>query len=145
MNAGILYIEGDKMNKKGFTIVEILFVIAIIGIITTITVIVVQNTKDKASSAIIEQEKKEIDTSLRILGIDLNDYESDIYNCMDGSWIETKCHMNTSTNKWQWVKVDVQDLKEHGYLKDSSSRCSGEVTLYNGTDDVLPEVTAECN
>ena len=120
-------------------------VIGLIGIIATITVVVVQSAKNNASSAIIEQEKKEIDTALRVLGIDLSDYESDIFNCMDGSWIESKCQVNSSTQKWQWVKVDVEDLKEHGYLKDTSSRCKGEVTLYNGNDDVLPEVTAECN
>ncbi len=133
------------MNKKGFTIVEILIVVGIIGIITTVTVVVIQSTKNKASSAIIEQEKKEIDSALRVLGIDLNDYESDIFNCMDGSWIKSKCHISDTTQKWQWVKVDVEDLKEYGYLKDNNFRCKGEVTLYNGNDDVLPEVTAECN
>lgn len=137
--------KGDKMNKKGFTIVEVLFVVAIIGILTTVTVVVIQNTKNRASDAIIEQEKKELDTALRILGIDLNDYESSIYNCKDTSWVESKCHLNESTGKWQWVKVSVEDLKRQGYLKDTSSRCSGDMTLYNGNDDVLPEVTAECN
>ena len=133
------------MKKNGFTIVEILVVIAIIGIITTVTVVIVQNTKERASSAIIEQEMKEIDTALRILGIDLNDYESDIYNCKEDSWVETKCHINEETKKWQWVEVDIEDLKEQRYLKDTSSRCHGVVTLYNGTEDVLPEVTAECS
>ncbi len=133
------------MNKKGFTLVEIILVVAIIGTIATISIVVIQNTKNKAASAIIEQEKGEIDTALRVLGIDLKDYESDIFNCMDGSWIERFCHMNSNTGEWQWVKLDVEDLKEHGYLKDNSSRCSGEVTVYNGNDTVLPEVTAECN
>ena len=133
------------MNKRGFTIVEILLAIALIGIITTVTVLVIQNTKERATNAIIEQEKKEIDTALRVLGIDLDDYESDIYNCKDGSWISSMCHISESTQKWQWVRVDIEDLKYQGYLKDNSSRCSGEVTLYNGADDVIPEVTAECN
>ena len=133
------------MKKNGFTIVEILVVVAIIAIITTVTVIVVQNTKERANNALIEQEMKEIDTALRVLGIDLNDFETEIYNCKSGSWIEPFCHINENTHKWQWVKIDVQDLKDEGYLEDNSSRCSGEVTLYNGTDDVLPEVTAKCN
>lgn len=65
----IAFIQKLK-NKKGFTLVELIVVIAIIAILTAVLIPVIGNYTADANKAADEQTKKEIETSV---GIELSE------------------------------------------------------------------------
>lgn len=63
-----------KNNKKGFTIIELLIVIAIIGLLATISVVALNGTRLKGRDAARIGNIKQIQTALELYYNDQNSY-----------------------------------------------------------------------
>lgn len=118
------------MKKDGFTLVELLAVIVIISILLIIVIPSVYIVRQKAIKGLSDEEEKNIKEAGELLGIDLDDYMTDVYNCKAGSWVALKC--TKSNDKWVEAKVSVEDLVDHGYFRDEKGHCTGELTVTKG-------------
>lgn len=118
-------------EEEGFTLVELLAVIVILAAIMVIAIPAVLNTRRSALGALSKEQEKNLKDAGKLLGVDLDDYASSIYDCKEGSWIMTssgaKC-TKTSAG-WAEVKIDVPTLVQNGYFKDENNHCSGTLTI----------------
>ena len=121
------------MKKDGFTLVELVVVIVILGMLMAFAVPRILNSQTASKKAITDQEKSAIVEAGQMVGIDLTDYMSEIYNCKSGSWIATgnRCKPLNASGKWVEVKISVKDLVDHDYLTDTANHCSGDITITN--------------
>ncbi len=115
------------MKRRGFTLVELLAVIAVLALLLILAVPMVMKARDNTIRGLNESQKKNIRYAGEMVGIDLDDYASGIYNCQEGSWIESKCTM--ANNSWTEVAVSLDDLKAQGYFEDYEGHCSGTVKI----------------
>ncbi len=119
------------MKKNGFTLIELLAVIVIIGVVMSLSVSMILNARINTEKALSNEQVKAIKEAGKLLGVDLDDYYSDVYNCNSTSWIRTtsgvSCHVEGDT--WKTVALDVKDLKDHGYFQDDANHCSGKVNI----------------
>lgn len=56
------------MNKKGFTLVELLAVVVLLGIIMTLAVVMTSSSSDKAKEKLLKTKKNEIVTGAILFG-----------------------------------------------------------------------------
>ena len=117
------------MKKNGFTLVELLAVICILGIIMTIAAVSIFGSQSTALNKLSEEEQKNIKDAGKLIGIDLDDYTSEIYNCKTGSWIAASCTKDNTTKEWTSVKVTVENLVVNRYFTDTEGHCSGTITV----------------
>ncbi len=61
-------------NKKGFTLIELLVVIAIIGLLATLSVVALNNARQKSRDAKRVSDIKQIQTALELYYADNNSY-----------------------------------------------------------------------
>ena len=66
------------MNKKGFTLIELLVVIAIIGILSTLSVIALNNARQKSRDARRVADVKQVQTALELFYNDENGYPANV-------------------------------------------------------------------
>ncbi len=120
------------MKKNGFTLIELLAVIVIIGVVMSLSVTMILNAKEKTETALSNEQIRSIKEAGKLLGVDLDDYYSGVFNCNDDSWIRTtsgvSCDVEGET--WKKVTLTVEDLKSHGYFQDDASHCSGNVSIF---------------
>ncbi len=133
------------MNKSGFTLVEILAVMVILGLLIVFAVPMVSKSKDDALKALSKEQVKNIEDAGKSLGLDLDDYMTDIYNCNSSKWVKNKCSFTDS--KWTSIKVTIDDLKAHGYFQDDGGHCSGTITVKRivDADNIVSDYKIEYN
>lgn len=125
------------MKRHGFTLMELLAVIIILSLLLIIAVPMVLKARDKALSGLSKEQERNLKYAGEMLGIDLDDYMSKVYNCKSGSWLdsESKCtKVDVKENdkvikKWVEVTVTMDELKGHGYFDDVQSHCKGTITI----------------
>lgn len=141
----ILIVEEIRdMRKKGFTIVELLAVITILGLLLTLAVPMILSASGDVQKGLSKQMERGLKESGELLGLDLDDYSSAIYNCKESSWISTKC--TKPTGIWTEATVSIQDLIDHGYFKDTNKYCSGDLTVTkSGNGYAVTLNTVTCN
>lgn len=115
-----------NIMKKGFILIELLVVISLLGILVIIGSFWSLRAKDRAIVKLTDIEIRNIKESGRLLGVDLDDYKSNVYNCK-ADWLEGKCEF--SNGKWTMAKVTHAELREHGYLEDKSEKWNGFITI----------------
>ena len=108
------------MRKKGFTLVELLAVIVVIAAVIVIATPSLLNIGDSARNKITETEKKNLIEAGKMLALDLDDSDSNLYNC--SGWI-THCDKDKNGN-WTSVTISVSDLVSHGYFTDNDNHLS---------------------
>ena len=64
-------------NKKGFTLIELLVVIAIIGLLATLSVVALNNARQKSRDAKRVSDIKQIQTALELYFVDNNGYPTE--------------------------------------------------------------------
>lgn len=131
------------MKTKGFTLVELLAVIVLLSVLLVIAVPSILNTKNNALGAISKQEKENLQDAGNMVGIDLNDPTSDIYNCKSGSWIKTCTGCSCNSN---YAKVTVEALVDNGYFDDKNNKYEGSLTITksdNGYDVNIDNVKSK--
>ena len=126
------------MENKGFTLMELLVVIGLIAILLVIAIPSVLNVKNNALKGISKQEEANIKDASLLVAVELDDYESEIYNCKSGSWIASKCS-KSSDNKWTSFSITLNDLIEHGYFSDKEKHCKGSVIVTKNTKGTYKE------
>ncbi len=71
-------------KKEGFTLIELLVVIAIIGILTTIVVVLLSNSRNKANDAKITSQFKSLQSAAESFYVlNSNNYGADTTDCSD--------------------------------------------------------------
>lgn len=115
------------MKSKGFTLVELIAVITVLALLLVIAIPGFMKARDNALQGLSKTQQKNLKYAGETVGVDLDDYMSDIYNCV-GSWIEPKCNFGTS-GKWESVELTVDELKEHNYFEDTDGHCKGSIFI----------------
>lgn len=119
-------------NKKGFTIMELIVIIGILALLLIISVPAIMNARNNAIGGLNKEQENNIKEAGKLLGIDLDDYNTEIYECKSGSWITTsgsdvKCTKDAGS--WVEVHLKVSKLVEKGYFSDEGNHCSGGLTV----------------
>jgi len=122
-----------KMNKKGFTLVEIMTVIGVMGLILVITIpsilSVKENLNEKTYSTKIEMIKKSsklyIDDNLGAITNEINE-TLNIKKCNEEIPLENGmgCTFDTASQEWRYIYVvTVEDLVNEGiYRKENNNK-----------------------
>lgn len=112
------------MKKKGFTLVELLAVIVILGLVMTITSSLVINQKKKAN----QKEVESLYSTIKNLGADVYLSEKEDNSCYSDKW-----------------------LKKNGYLKseiknpaNSNSSCTAYLIINKKNENNMFEAYVEC-
>ncbi len=67
-------------SKQGFTIVELLIVIVVIGILAAISIVAYRGVQDSANNAAVKNDLANAAKALELIKVDLGRYPSDIEN-----------------------------------------------------------------
>ena len=110
------------MNKKGFTLVEILSVIVILTIVMILIVPSVRDALTSGKNKINEISKKQINDSVKII-VDEVIY-CNMTDIAKNALGEMTCN-NAKTKLINGVDIDVSKLD----LDDKSSKCSGTINV----------------
>lgn len=95
-----------KNNKKGFTLIELLVVIAIIGLLATLSVVALNNARQKSRDAKRVADIKQIQTALELYYADQDGYPSvataaelgtGSYQCLDEDGFGSTCDSDGTT------------------------------------------------
>ena len=117
-------------NKKGFTLVELLAVMVILGILIIIMIPAVNGALNKGKEKISEINKKQIKEAVEVLvteviSCDISDRTYAVFN-------ENK---NTSSciilqnSLYSKKVITIENLKNNNYFKDDANNCSGSIGI----------------
>ncbi len=99
-----------KMNKKGYTLIELLAIILILGLVTSITITVILSVLSNAKAKSDELTKRNI----------RDQAEKYIYEGFsDNNWKKVNSVVNPDATKLEYKCVKIQDLIDIGYYKQS--------------------------
>ena len=110
------------MNKKGFTLVEILAVLVILSLLLILTVPSIMDALNKGKNKINEINKKQIEDATKII-VDEVIY-CNMTEITKDALGETSCS-DAKTKLINGVDIDISKLK----LDDKSSKCSGTINV----------------
>lgn len=118
-------------RNSGFTLVELLAVIVVLALIMTIAIPSVLSVRNSIMGKLSKEQERNLTDAGKLLGIDLDDYNSPIYECKVGSWVTTTSGVECTkpTSGWTEIKVGVKDLVDNGYFKDEKKHCEGFITV----------------
>lgn len=111
------------MNKKGFTLVEILAVLVILSLLLILTIPSIKNALTNGKNKINEINKKQIEDAAKII-VDEVIYCNMTEITKDALADETSCSI-AKTKLINGVDIDVSKLE----LDDKSSKCSGTINV----------------
>lgn len=111
------------MNKKGFTLVEILAVLVILSLLLILTIPSIRDALTNGKNKINEINKKQIEDAAKII-VDEVIYCNMTEIAKKALGDETSCS-NAKTKLINGVNIDVSKLD----LDDKSSKCSGTINV----------------
>lgn len=123
------------MKKRGFTLVEILAVIALLAVLLLFAVPMLMNARDNTLKALSKNQQKNLKYAGETLGVDLDDYRSKVYNCNESSWVNGMCTFveveenYKKVNKWTSITVTLDKLIENEYFEDVQGHCKGSIVV----------------
>ena len=115
------------MNKKGFTLVEILAVLVILSLLLILTIPSIKNALTNRKNKINEINKKQIEDAAKII-VDEVIYCNMTEIAKDALKDETSDEISCSIAKTKLingVNIDLKNLE----LDDKSSKCSGTINV----------------
>ena len=110
------------MNKKGFTLVEILAVLVILSLLLILTIPSIKNALTNGKNKINEINKKQIEDAAKII-VDEVIY-CNMTEITKKALGETSCSI-AKTKLINGVNIDLKNLE----LDDKSSKCSGTINV----------------
>lgn len=145
-------------TKNGFTIVELLLVIVIIGILATITIVAYSSMQQRARDSVRRTDLAQLKTALSLYNVDKGDYAE--AGCGSGTgygWLPADYDgsgplipINTCLLNGKYLQRVITDpsgssscsgLTCHAYMKAS---CSGITYLYANLETV-PQTASDLN
>ena len=122
------------MKQKGFTLVELISVIAVLGIIMIIVIPAVTKQLSNSKDALRKMNIKSAEESALLLITDLNTCDSEALNILKTENILTETQgesycLSTRNALKSGIEVSMDILKKYNYLTDYDEQCSGTVTL----------------
>lgn len=111
------------MNKKGFTLVEVLAVLVILSLLLILTIPSIRDALTNGKNKINEINKKQIEDAAKII-VDEVIYCNMTENAKKALGDETSCS-NAKTKLINGVDIDLKNLE----LDDKSSKCSGTINV----------------
>ena len=122
------------MNKKGFTLIELIMVIAILGILSAYAVPKFFALTDSANDASLEQMTVEIRSGLRMYGLKkLADNGTKSYPLGSTTVLDSIMDENSSELIWSPTSPDSSFI----YANGSFSKTMSYSTFAGGTDFIL--------
>ena len=115
------------MNKKGFTLVEILAVLVILSLLLILTIPSIRDALTNGKNKINEINKKQIEDAAKII-VDEVIYCNMTEIAKDALKDETSDEISCSIAKTKLINGVNIDLK-HLELDDKSSKCSGTINV----------------
>ena len=113
MNTQTDIIEADEApaakRDKGFTLVELLIVIVILGVLSTVTVFAVSGITDRGRTARCDSDQRTVEVAVESFYAENNAYPAGVDNNADGDFIDAG------------ESTPMQALVDDGYLRDPST------------------------
>lgn len=124
------------MNKKGFTLIELIVVIAIIGLLSTMAVVALGSARSKARDAKRLSDLKQLQTALELFNTDKNLYPTGAaitlgdaaHSCLDSTGFTTAALCNTAAYMGK-VPADPQSTKSYVYTVNGANDYTINATL----------------
>lgn len=131
---GCIYSKEERMKQKGFTLVELISVIAVLGIIMVIVIPAVTKQLSNSKDSLRKINIKNAEESALLLITDLNTCDSEALNILKTENILTETQgesycLSTRNALKGGIEVSIDVLKKYNYLTDYDEQCSGTVTL----------------
>ena len=124
------------MNNKGFTLVEVITVVAIIALLGVITVPSILNTLDTGRNTSDKVLYNNIKTSLQTMYEEIDYTNSEIYNYDTNGKTSTKITITSNT-----INTNIQTLVSNGFLtgiknNDTTSNKNLKIVLNSKNEDL---------
>ena len=134
-----------KKMKKGFTLVELVVVIAVIAILAAVSVGAYFGVTDSANASKLEQEAKQVHTAIQTVSLAPNEHSSLTSSGLtitDAEAFEDALEKNLGVNVFLTNEANKKDddLPTIYFLQDSLSNLVEENKLYKSFDYHLPEI-----
>ena len=127
-------IRNNRLQKNGFTIVELLVVIVVIGILAAITIVSYSGITSRANSASLQADLSSATKLLNMYRVEHDTYPTGLTdNCPNAPISDTRyCLKTTSGNEFKNYSGDAQtfDLE--------ASKVGDAVTVYHVSNDKSP-------
>lgn len=122
--------------KKGFTLVELLTVIAILGIVMTLAGTAVFKIMDESQNKLLEEQLEGLkDTAITYVISEKNYLENCSSSFDPTNPTDTDC----------FLKIKVSDLVNSGFFENTNNLCdlNGEVIVYKSSGELKSYVNSE--
>ena len=134
-----------KKLKKGFTLVELVVVIAVIAILAGVSIGAYFGITDSANASKLEQEAKQVHTAIQTVALAPNEHSSLTSNGLtitDAKAFEDALEKNLGVNVYLTNDANKKDddLPTIYFSEDSLSSLVEENKLYKSFDYHLPEI-----
>jgi general secretion pathway protein G len=104
--------RGDSLGRRGFTLLELLIVMAIIGILVSTTALVYRHSVTKAKEAALKQDLYHMRECINQYFADRGKYPASLQNLVDAQYLrEIPRDPFTETNE-SWEEVPYQPPEE---------------------------------
>lgn len=144
------------MNKKGFTMVELLVVLVVLGLLAIIVVPTIQGVLKKSKDKINSINMNQLKDAGKLVGeeilfCELNDNTKAIVkikndNCEkdeNGYCKDADCIMMQEVLYGDGITLNVSDLKEKKYLSDPNNLCKGKIIITSNQSNYKVSVVTE--
>lgn len=124
--------EGKRMNKKGFTLVEVIAVISVLALVMIIVIPAVSRQFTNSKEALSKINRKNASESAMLFGTDVVTCDKNALNILKEKVSEKSDEAYCVTARdaiSTGLEVSLDFLKSNNYLTDYDDRCSGNVII----------------
>lgn len=118
------------MNKKGFTLVELLVVVVVLGLIAIVLVPIIQDTLNKSKNKINSINIKQVEDAGKIVAEEILycDINSNT-RCVIANNNLSKCDEMQDVLYNEGIILNISNMKTYKYLSDPNDLCTGSIII----------------